>query len=297
MTQITREQFDNFHIAVKTSFQGAFDNVTVNYTDIAEVIPSSGKGNAYDWLGEIPDIREWIGDRVLNEVGKHGYYIKNKKFEGTIRVNIDDIDDGDIGQYGVLSRGIGKKAANFPQSLVFKTLKAGFNELCYDGQNFFDTDHPVTINDEDSVVSNMQAGANEPWFLLDTTQIIKPIIFQERLKPEFSSLDADTNTQVFMKDEYAFGTKQRCNTGYGFWQMAFGSKAPLTETNLKAARKKMRQLKNNAGESLGIVPNVLVVGSSNEDIAEKLINAEKISGEYNTIKGKYALVVSAFLDD
>lgn len=297
MTQITREQFDDFLTGVKTSFQGAFDGQEQTYTKIATVIPSSGKQETYAWLGDMPRIREWIGDRVLNEIANHNYTIVNKTYEGTIRVNVDDLSDGSIGQYSILAKGIGQAAADFPEEQVYTVLQQGFTELCYDGQNFFDTDHPVMVDGEEESFSNMQDGEGEAWFLLDTTKIVNPIIFQDRLKPEFASLDTNASTMVFMKNEYAFGSKQRSNAGYSFPQLAFASKAPLTADNLKAARKAMRKFKNDNGQSLKITPNILVVGPNNEDMAEKLVNADKIGNEHNTIKGKYEVIVSAWIEE
>jgi phage major head subunit gpT-like protein len=297
MLNITREQFDDFFTGVKTNFQGAFDGVDQTYMKIATVIPSSGKQESYGWLGDMPRIREWIGDRVLNEISSHNYTIVNKTYEGTIRVNVDDIDDGSIAQYGILAKGIGDAAANFPEEQVYTVLVQGFTERCYDGQNFFDTDHPVMVDGEEESVSNMQDGEGEPWFLLDTTKIVNPIIFQDRLKPEFASLDTTDSTMVFMKNEYAFGTKQRSNAGYSFWQIAYGSRAPLTAENLKAARLAMQKFKNDSGQSLKVKPNILVVGSSNEDTAEMLVSAEKIDGEHNTIRNKYEVITSAWIDE
>ena len=41
---------------------------------------------------------------------------------------------------------------------------------CYDGQNFFDTDHPVGEQGSQETVSNVQTGAGPAWYLLDTTR-------------------------------------------------------------------------------------------------------------------------------
>jgi len=296
MTKITREQFDDFMTGVQTSFQGAFDGVEQTYTEIATVVTSSGRQETYGWLGDMPSIREWIGDRVINELADHNYTIVNKTYEGTIRANVDDIDDGSIGQYSILSAGIGKAAADLPEEQVYTTLLMGFNEPCYDGQNFFDTDHPVMVDGEETSVSNMVGGDGEPWFLLDTSKIINPIIFQDRLKPQFASLDTDKNTTVFMKNEYVFGTKQRSNAGYSFWQLAYASRQPLTAENVKAPRTAMRQFKRDNGKSLKVNPTVLVVGAVNEDAAEKLVAADKIDGEHNTLKGKFKVISSSWIE-
>ncbi|MEG1931297.1 MAG: Mu-like prophage major head subunit gpT family protein [Anaerovorax sp.] len=67
------------------------------------------------------------------------------------------------------------------------------------------------------------AGEDTAWHLLCTTKAIKPIIFQERQKPQFVSKDSETDDNVFMRKEYLYGTDARGNAGYSFWQMAYGS--------------------------------------------------------------------------
>ena len=68
-----------------------------------------------------------------------------------------------------------------------------------------------------------ELSSDTAWFLLDTTKAIKPIIFQEREKPTFVSLTDDANSNVFINRTFLYGVETRCNTGYGFWQMAYGS--------------------------------------------------------------------------
>jgi phage major head subunit gpT-like protein len=60
------------------------------------------------------------------------------------------------------------------------------------------------------------------WFLLDTTKPVRPLIAQVRLEPEFTSLEADSETG-FLRDEYLYGVRARHSAGYGLWQYAFGA--------------------------------------------------------------------------
>ena len=48
---------------------------------------------------------------------------------------------------------------------------------------------------------------------------------------EFVPMTKPDDEGVFTRAEYRYGTDGRCNVGYGFWQMAFGSKATLDATN------------------------------------------------------------------
>ena len=74
------------------------------------------------------------------------------------------------------------------------------------------------------VVSNVQAGAGNPWFLLDLRRPLKPLILQKRRGYEFKSMTKMDDENVFMRDEYRYGIDARLNVGFAFWQQAFGSK-------------------------------------------------------------------------
>lgn len=61
------------------------------------------------------------------------------------------------------------------------------------------------------------------WFLLDTTKVLKPLIFQEREAPDFVSQTNMDSDDVFMRAEYKYGVESRGAAAFGYWQMAYGS--------------------------------------------------------------------------
>jgi phage major head subunit gpT-like protein len=81
-----------------------------------------------------------------------------------------------------------------------------------------------------------------------------------------------------MKDKYMYGIRYRGSFGYGLWQQAIGSKAPLTAANYEAARLAMQTLKRDGGDPLGIVPTHLIVGPTNEAAARAILSKELING-------------------
>lgn len=269
---------------VFTGFRAAFQQgsqmVTATYQRIATVVPSTTREEKYGWLGSLPRLREWVGDRVVHSLSLHDYAIKNRKFESTVAVSRDQIDDDSYALLAPTMQEMGYAAAEFPDELVWGALAAGFSTKCYDGQYFFDTDHPVGGVGDAAVtsVSNMQAGSGAPWYLLATKRPLKPLIYQARRPFTPRAPNNLDDRQVFMTDEFLFGVDGRCNTGYGFWQQAFGSKAALTADNFVAARAAMSRVTNDAGKPLGIRPDLLVVGVSNEAAAEAVINAQFLAG-------------------
>ena len=263
----------------KAVFQRGFDSVEPMYSQIATTVPSSTLIEDYGWLGEIPGMREWIGDRQINNLSMHDYSIRNKSFELTVGVDRERFEDDQYGIFAPMMESLGYEARIHPDKLTFALLALGFATGCYDGQYFFDSDHPVIDSTGASTsVSNVQSGSGNPWFLLDTRRPLKPIIFQDRKAPNFVMLNKETDENVFMSKKFLYGVDSRCNVGFGFWQMAFGSKATLDATNFEAAYDAMGAFKKDGGEPLGISPNLLVVGPSNYSKGKKLIEAQLING-------------------
>lgn len=285
-------------VNLKATFQKAFTQTPSDWTKVAMVVPSTGKENDYSWLARFPKMREWVGDKVVKALAAFNYTIRNKDWEATVEVERNDIDDDQLMGYAIQAQSAGQSAAELPADIVFALVSGGFKNLCYDGQPFFDTDHPVkgqSVSNKGtkklSVVSLAAAKAsygearktlrsmkddegaslkilpnllvvppaleddanylitadrfpdNTPnpykgtaevlvvpelktdteWFLFDTSKPVKPLIYQERKKPEFVEQTDYNNDNVFMRKQFRFGAEARANGGYAFWQMAYGS--------------------------------------------------------------------------
>jgi phage major head subunit gpT-like protein len=283
--------------AFNTAFQSGFSGVPTFWQQVATLVPSGTAQEDYGWLGTIKAMREWIGDRVINSLAQHGYSIKNKSYELTQGVDRDKIEDNQVGMYTPLFQMMGDSAAKHPDELIFALLAAGFATACYDGQYFFDTDHPVIQSDGTvASVSNMQAGAGNPWFLMDLSRPLKPLIFQQRKKPNFIALNKETDENVFMRKEYVYGIDCRDNVGFGFWQMAFGSKAILDKADFEDAYDAMSAFKKDSGQPLGVKATHLLVGSSNASAGRQIVEAQLINGgDSNTNFNRVKLIECPWL--
>lgn len=296
--QLNAQNLRSLYTGFSTAFQAGFAGVSPLYTRIAQTVPSSTRTNEYGWLGQMPRIREWIGDRVVNNIASSSYSIRNKSFEATIGVDRDDIEDDNIGIYGTMFEEFGRTGATFPDELVWELLANGFNTPCYDGQYFFDADHPVLDEAGNATsVSNFGGGGGTPWYLVDTSRAIKPVIYQER--KSFSSMirmDAQTDEVVFSRKEYRYGIDGRCNVGFGFWQLAFGSKQTLDPAGYETARAAMGSFKADYGRPLGITPNLIVVPPSLEGAANTIVkSATKANGATNEWAGTADVLVVPWL--
>ncbi|TDE40930.1 Mu-like prophage major head subunit gpT family protein [Antarcticimicrobium sediminis] len=287
--------------ALRTGFSTAFQNGVSQhpsqYDRIATIITATQKEQKYGWLGQVPNMRKWIGPRAVQNLSQSDYAIKEEPWELTIGVNRDDIETDNLGIYSPMFSEMGRSTAANKDILAFSMLKNGFTTPCYDDQYFFDTDHPVL--DEDGAVTsvaNTNGGSGTPWFLLDVTRALKPIIFQIRKDDEFVAMDDLTTTNVFRNKEFEYGVDARYNAGFGFWQFAYGSKQTLDTTNYGTARAALSGMKGDHGRPLGLTPNLLVVPPTLESAARKLLNSEYASGgETNEWKGTAELLVVPWL--
>ncbi|SIQ23449.1 Mu-like prophage major head subunit gpT [Rhizobium sp. RU35A] len=255
---------------------------------------SSTSQETYAWLDDLPGIREWLGDRVLHTLSRSRYTVVNRKFEETITIPREKIEDDTYGIFSPLAARLGEQTALFPDQLVFELLSDGTSERCYDGQYFFDTDHKAYNESKEEIsVSNFTAGDGDAWYLLDCGQVLKPMLFQERTSFDLQSLTAPNDPYVFMKDEYVYGVRGRCNAGFGLWQLAHCSRSTLNKANYISARLSMMNLRKMDGKRMGITPTHLIVPPNLEDPARALLNAELVNGgETNTWARSAELIVS-----
>ena len=274
--EVNRAALTGLTTAFNTTFNAAFAGVETTYARVAMRVPSVTKENDYRWLEKLQGMREWIGDRQINSLAKDGYKITNRKFENTVAVGRDDIEDDQIGIYTPLIADLGETAAEQPDRLVWELVPAGFDTACHDGQYYFDTDHPVLDADgNETSVSNFGGGSGTAWYLLDTTRAIRPFIFQDRRTAKLVAKDDLDDDNVFMRDEFVYGVDMRCAAGFGLWQLAYASKQTLNAANYAAARAAMMSMKGDYGRPIRVRPKLLVAPPALEKAALEVLKAER----------------------
>ena len=143
---INPQNLRGIYVSFNTLFNQAFSEQKPTYEKVATVVPSTSDSETYAWLGDIPGMREWIGDREIQNLTGSDYTIKNKDFELTVGVDRNAIEDDKIGLYKPSIQMLGASAASHPDELVYALLASGFEAKCYDGKAFFATDHEVGKN-------------------------------------------------------------------------------------------------------------------------------------------------------
>ena len=79
----------------------------VNVDFLFQDFPSSTASNFYPWLDNTPKYREWIGDRVFNNVQSRFYEVLNRIFEKSERMPATAIKDDQWQIYPTIIQGHG----------------------------------------------------------------------------------------------------------------------------------------------------------------------------------------------
>ncbi|NLS00186.1 hypothetical protein HGP17_25455 [Rhizobium sp. P38BS-XIX] len=289
---ITVANLRGIYTSLSTIFNQSLGATETFYNSVAMTVPSTTAVNEYPRLDDLPGWREWIGDRVAFDVGADLYSIRNRRFEKTLKINRDKIRDDQIGIFTPLAAQYGQDGAQFPDTLVWPLFKKGEATACYDGQYYFDTDHPG-YNEQGNLisVSNYMPGTGPAWYIIDDTKIVKPMIWQTRDPIKLTQMFSDTDPNVFWRNEYVWGADTRGNAGFGLWQLAYKSKAELNKDNYKAARTAMQTIRKRSGEVMPIRAATLLVPPELEDQGRSLLEAALINGGETNVWAKTAKVM------
>lgn len=139
----------SFHAIFMASMMAA----TSRWAKRAVEIPMTMRTQNINWLGRAPAMREWLDSKRSEQLRGFDFTLKTKDWESTIEVDRNDIEDDALGLYRPAIEMLGMRAKQFPDRRLSEVRIA--NPLCYDGQNFYDTDH---AEGDSGVQSNLLTG-------------------------------------------------------------------------------------------------------------------------------------------
>lgn len=103
--------------------------------------------NVYPWVVDLPDWREWVGPRLMRNFVARSHAIKNKDWEFSFAISRNAIIYDQIGLYSKRAQLAGQRARYLYDKIITDLQLAGNTTLCWDGQFFYDTDHPIDFDD------------------------------------------------------------------------------------------------------------------------------------------------------
>jgi phage major head subunit gpT-like protein len=130
---------------LKSSFFERYNQVlgTAWWQDLVTIVPSDSDLETYKWLGQSPGLREWGTGRQAKGLYPTSYVVTNRKYEATLEIDRDELDDDKTGQIRMRIQEMGGRTAVWPQVQVRNLILNGHSSgyLAYDGQIFFSAAH------------------------------------------------------------------------------------------------------------------------------------------------------------
>lgn len=108
---------------------------------VANMFNSDQASETYNFIGQSPAMRQWIGNRAAKGFTGQGVTIVNNHYEATIEVKKRDARRDKTGQIRARMEELADRGQTHWASLLSTLLMNGTSTVCYDGQYFFDTDH------------------------------------------------------------------------------------------------------------------------------------------------------------
>lgn len=126
------------NIMFNKAYDGFIQEQKLDYmSQLYTVVPSTKSEEKYGWLGDVPKVQAWVGDKNMKSLKDYDYTIVNKDFEGTISIDRNELDDDQYGMVQPRITSLAQSAAVFPMELIAELIRDGDTNLAYDGSAYF----------------------------------------------------------------------------------------------------------------------------------------------------------------
>lgn len=127
---------------VRSDFAGAFKGQPTTYQDFTTEVPASEQKTWFEFVGALPRVRKWIGERQIKRASNYNYSVQSEPWEMTIQ-----IDENELFQKSqtVLTAAAKQRVASlgaqyrkdYPSDTIIDLIEAGTTGLAYDSVAFF----------------------------------------------------------------------------------------------------------------------------------------------------------------
>jgi len=157
---ISTAALNSLRVGFKNDFSAGFDSVSANdewWKLVADETNSEDASEVYRVQDTLFRMREWLGPRTLNNLVEKSITLVNKEYELTYALKVTDVEDDKFGNMASGIKAMGRAARLWPNDLITLALSGAEAAVCYDGQFFFDTDHPC---EDGTTQTNLHAGTS-----------------------------------------------------------------------------------------------------------------------------------------
>jgi phage major head subunit gpT-like protein len=135
---------DPFFLNLDTLYQRGYMAGETTYEQWSQQVTSTSTSTVHGWLDKFPKLREWLpGPRQIETYVTQSYTLKNKRFELSGAIQVDDLDDDQYGLYAPAAEMAGMQSREWPDDQLTPVLEAGNTATTFDGAAFFSASHPT----------------------------------------------------------------------------------------------------------------------------------------------------------
>lgn len=157
-TVVRTSALEALRTGLNTNFLEAFKSPKDTVFDqVCTTITSEKKKILLAIADMLPQMREWVGERKFYNAAEHSTELTNPHYELSMEVDADDVDDDEYAGYLLQASGLGERAGLHPDVLLATLMQAATGIIGFDGQFFFDTDHPIDVKNNVGVQSNYES--------------------------------------------------------------------------------------------------------------------------------------------
>lgn len=146
MSALTPQLVSAFFLGLETKFNAAFKAAQPRGEAISTLVDSDTEAEIQAWMARSLTMRKWVAERVLNDISSRAQKLVNEPYEASFKVPRAKIADDKAGIFSPVMEELARAAKLWRDKLTFQTLLAGNASLCFDGQYYFDTDHPQNMD-------------------------------------------------------------------------------------------------------------------------------------------------------
>lgn len=226
-TMLNRTQVEAAFVIFSTVFDMKLKNTPVIYDRIATVFPGVSERVEFKWLGSVPTMKRWVGDRTLQKLRAESQALTTEWWANGIEVDVDDLNNE--AKLGMIPKRINMMATAAARRIDDQVVSfyvggfAGTLGLTYDGQFLFDTDHTAAGSGAGVAQSNLQTGTLDSANFNAALQ--KALLFvDDEGEPIATSLNfvlagpqQQLKARQLLKAEYAAGGATNIDAGMANW--------------------------------------------------------------------------------
>jgi phage major head subunit gpT-like protein len=149
---------------LKVIFNKALSEIPINtgLLNLATRSPSNGSSETYGWLGDVPMMREWVGQKHAKGLKDYSYTLTNQDWEATLEVDRNELEDDQYGMIPPRVQMLAQAAREHDMILLSDLIINGTSDLAYDSVAFFSN------VSGDRVIDNLLAGSGVTLANLET---------------------------------------------------------------------------------------------------------------------------------